>query len=158
MFRHAQRHDEKVIVITKSGNTRKGAHSNGIVFLAVLPLAMGLSGCMSFDFFDSRADATVTSSVSPKKSPDAVSDEATVRNAVTSADLNRLGTSSLPWANTSTGSAGVVTSVSENRINGTVCRSFVTTRHAYDGIANFNGDACLDGSGQWQLVRFSRQN
>lgn len=158
MFRHAQRHDEKVIVITKSGNTRKGARSNGIAFLAVLPLAMGLSGCMSFDLFGGGADATVTNSVSPKKSPDAVSDEATVRNAVTSADLARLGTSSLPWANASTGSAGVVTSVSENRINGTVCRSFVTTRHAYDGIANFTGDTCLDGSGQWQIVRFNRQN
>lgn len=120
---------------------------------------MALSGCMTFDLFDSRTDSTVTtSSVAPQKSAEAVSDEATVRNAVTSADLSRLGAASLPWANASTGSAGVVTSVSENRVNGAVCRSFVTTRHAYDGIANFTGDACLGANGEWKLIRFVRQN
>ncbi|MCX8996377.1 RT0821/Lpp0805 family surface protein [Rhizobiaceae bacterium BDR2-2] len=114
---------------------------------------------MSFDFFDSRTDSSVTTnSVPQKKSQEAVSDEATVRNAVTSADLAKLGQSPLPWANASTGSAGVVTAINENRIGGTLCRSFSTTRHAYDGIAAFTGDTCLDANGEWKLVRFTRQN
>ncbi len=132
---------------------------NGFQFLAVLPLCVALCGCMSFDFFDSKADTGLTTNaVTPKKSQDRVSDEATVRNAVTSADLARLGDTPLPWANASTGSAGVVSAIRENRANGAVCRSFTTTRHAYDGIANFSGDACLAPNGEWQLMRFSRQN
>ncbi|MBB4104348.1 RT0821/Lpp0805 family surface protein [Allorhizobium borbori] len=133
--------------------------SHGIRFFAVLPLCVALSGCMSFDLFSSRADSSLTtSSVAPKKSTEAISDEVTVRNAVTSADLEKLAGASLPWANASTGSAGVVASINESRANGAVCRSFVTTRHAYDGIANFMGDTCLDTSGEWKLIRFIRQN
>lgn len=133
--------------------------SHGIRFFAVLPLCMALSGCMSFDLFPSRTDSSLTTnSIAPKKSAEATSDEVTVRNAVTSADLAKLQGASLPWANASTGSAGVVASISENRVNGTVCRSFVTTRHAYDGIANFIGDTCLDTAGDWKLIRFNRQN
>lgn len=113
---------------------------------------------MSFDLFDKADSSVTTSAITPKKSAETMSDETTVRNAVTSADLSRLGAASLPWANASTGSAGVVTSISENRVNGAVCRSFVTSRHAFDGIANFTGDACLDSGGEWKLMRFIRQD
>lgn len=133
----------------------------GVRMIAALPLLLALTGCMStsFDFFGSKPDSSVTTnSIAPKKSADANSDEATVRNAVTSADLAKLGNSPLPWANATTGSAGVVSTISEVHENGVVCRSFVTTRHAYDGIANFAGETCLGNNGEWRLMDFSRQD
>ena len=86
---------------------------------------------------------------------DTVSDEMTIRNAVTSADLARMsGSVSIPWANTSTGSAGVITSIREENNGSYVCRTFITTRHSYRGISNYGGKACLVGSGEWQVVAF----
>ena len=134
---------------------------SGARVLAALPLLAALSGCMStsFDFFGSKPDSTVTTnSIAPKKSADANSDEATVRNAVTSADLVKLGNAPLPWANATTGSAGVVSTISEAHENGVVCRSFVTTLHAYNGISNFAGETCLGNNGEWRLMEFSRQD
>lgn len=86
--------------------------------------------------------------------PDSESDEATVRNAVSSADISKPGPVAIPWANTSTGSAGVVNAITEENNGSYVCRIFTTTRHSYRGISNFNGKACLVGSGEWQMISF----
>jgi hypothetical protein len=122
---------------------------------------LSLTGCMSggMDFLSStKVDHSVTTgTIAQVQAPkDAVSDEATVRNAVTSADLSKLKGQPLPWANASTGSAGVIDTIVENDTSGQVCRQFRTTRHAYDGIANFNGKACLTG-GEWQVLSFQQQ-
>lgn len=118
-----------------------------------------LTGCMTFDLFDAKPDSALTTNSLPaKKNPDAISDEATVRNAVTSADLSKIDNTSLPWANASTGSAGVITAIRENRTDQTVCRAFTTSRHAYDGIANFTGEACLGAGDEWVLTSFTRQD
>ena len=78
-----------------------------------------------------------------------------VRNAVSSADLARIGGSPIPWANSASGSAGVISSIAENRDNaGRPCRDFVTTRHSYQGIANYSGRTCLASSGEWLLLAF----
>lgn len=86
--------------------------------------------------------------------PDSESDETTVRNAVSSADISKPGPVAIPWANTSTGSAGVVNAITEENNGSYVCRNFTTTRHSYRGIANFKGKACLVGSGEWQMISF----
>ena len=86
--------------------------------------------------------------------PDSESDETTVRNAVSSADISKPGTVAIPWANTSTGSAGVINAITEENNGSYVCRNFTTTRHSYRGIANFKGKACLVGSGEWQMINF----
>lgn len=86
--------------------------------------------------------------------PDSVSDEATVRNAVSSADISKVGPIAIPWANTSTGSAGVINAIREENNGSYVCRIFTTTRHSYRGISNFDGKACLVGSGEWQMINF----
>ncbi|MDB5525938.1 MAG: putative lipoprotein [Rhizobium sp.] len=86
--------------------------------------------------------------------PDSVSDESTVRNAVSSADISSPGAVSIPWANTSTGSAGVITTITEENNGSYTCRVFKTTRHSYRGISNFDGKACLVGSGEWQMINF----
>ncbi|MDI7861436.1 RT0821/Lpp0805 family surface protein [Rhizobiaceae bacterium n13] len=106
-------------------------------------------------FGSSGVDKSVsTSTVSVESNPESVSDELTVRNAVSSADLAKMQGVPLPWANTATGSAGVVTSISEANEGGRLCRTFATSRHSYRGIANFEGKTCMEGDGNWQLLSF----
>lgn len=128
----------------------------------MLVLCLPLCGCVgsAFDFASSASvDKSIsTATISQTRSLDGRSDEATVRNAVSSADLEKLGANPLPWANSSTGSAGVVSAIREERQDGLICRHFSTTRHAYDGIANFSGRTCLTGQGQWQLLSFDKQS
>ncbi|WP_288080778.1 RT0821/Lpp0805 family surface protein [Shinella sp.] len=117
-----------------------------------------LSGCMGgLDLFDGgKVDAVRTSSV--PAGTERLTDEITVRNAVSSADLARIGGSPIPWANSASGSAGVISSIAENRDSaGRPCRDFVTTRHSYQGIANYSGRTCLASSGEWLLLAFDLQ-
>lgn len=113
------------------------------------------------DFLSSaKVDHSVKTGAIAQTQPaaDTVSDEVTVRNAVTSADLTKLKGQPLPWANASTGSAGVIDTIVENDASGQVCRQFRTTRHAYDGIANFYGKACMADGGEWQVLSFQPQS
>lgn len=129
-------------------------------------LVLGLTGLStisctsSLDLFGSdKVDRSVSTGAvtAAASTTTTLSDEATVRNAVTSADLAKIGEAPLPWANAATGSAGVVSTIKEARNQGHVCREFTTTRHSYDGIAMFSGQACLTGSGDWLLTAFNRQ-
>nr|WP_325440764.1 RT0821/Lpp0805 family surface protein [Pararhizobium sp.] len=117
-----------------------------------------LSGCMSSGLDvagSSSVDSTMaTGSVPAGKSTDTISDELTVRNAVSSADIGKLGANPVPWANTNSGSAGVISSIEEKQQNGTLCRTFTTTRHSYQGIAKFDGNTCLLQNGEWHLMSF----
>lgn len=123
-------------------------------------MALLLSGCFSDGLgmggFASTDKKLTTSAVQNnfQAIPDAVSDEVTVRNAVSSADISKPGAVTIPWANTSTGSAGVIGSIQEENNGSYVCRRFTTTRHSYRGIANFEGKVCLVGSGEWQVINF----
>jgi hypothetical protein len=114
----------------------------------------------SLDLFSgAKPDRSVSTSAvaTSLDTGNSLSDEATVRNAVTSADLAKIGQAPLPWANAATGSAGVVSTIREARNAGHVCRDFKTTRHSYEGIAMFSGQACMTGSGDWLLTAFDRQ-
>ena len=130
-------------------------------FLAVMMAGVALSGCMSgMDLFssDSGVDRTVRTSTVSNGNTDRLTDEITVRNAVSSADLARAGGSPVPWANSASGSAGVISSIAENRDTaGRPCRDFVTTKHSYQGIASFTGRACMGNTGEWMLLAFDRQ-
>jgi len=109
-------------------------------------------------FSDSNVDTTVRTNTVTNGNTERLSDEITVRNAVSSADILRTGGSPIPWANSASGSAGVISSIAENRDNnGRTCRDFVTTKHSYQGIANFSGRTCLGNSGEWLLLAFDRQ-
>jgi len=125
--------------------------------VAIVPVC--LSGCMGSGLLSlspSPDKKLTTGSIDQtEKAPsDTASDETTVRNAVSSADLSKSGPMQIPWANTSTGSAGVVNQISEEDNGSYVCRNFTTSRHSYRGISNFSGKACLVGSGEWQMVSF----
>lgn len=121
-----------------------------------------LSGCMSggLDLAGAQdVDRSVsTSAVAPVTTEENNSDAITVRNAVSSADMSKIGTNPIPWANATSGSAGVISSIAEEQVNGTTCRRFTTTRHSYQGIAKFDGNACLLGNGQWYLTSFGARS
>ncbi|THV23143.1 hypothetical protein FAA97_11070 [Peteryoungia ipomoeae] len=127
-----------------------------------LAAALPLSGCFgsSMDLFgEDKVDSSIsTSTVNRTGNPLSRSDELTVQSAVSSADLDRTGANPLPWANASTGSAGVVTAIQEEKGNGYICRNFSTTRHSYEGIAYFSGKTCTDGGGNWQLMSFDKRS
>jgi hypothetical protein len=131
----------------------------GVICIAAMSLP--LTGCTSLDVLGGspKVDRSIATGTIPGKpqSETSLSDEATVRNAVSSADLNKMGANPLPWANAATGSAGVVSAIREDHNQGQVCRAFKTTRHSYDGIAVFAGQTCLTGSGDWMLTAFDKQ-
>jgi hypothetical protein len=152
-----------VEVIAKPKSPTKGPLTVIARMTAISFLACTLASCTSsLDLFGSspKVDRSISTGTIPgrkPKEPGTVSDEATVRNAVTSADLTKVGAASVPWANAVTGSAGVVSHIREARDEGHVCRDFTTTRHSYEGIAMFSGKACMTGSGDWMLTAFDRQ-
>lgn len=126
----------------------------------LIVMACALAGCTTggMDLFDSapKIDRTLSTATVPNRTTESVSDEKTVLNAVSSADLAKLGSAPLPWANTSTGSAGVVSEISEVSLNNQICRQFLTTRHSYEGIARMRGSACLIGT-EWTMASFVPQ-
>jgi surface antigen len=107
---------------------------------------------------DSVDSSISTNTVSKNRNGGNGSDELTVQSAVSSADLSKTEGKPLPWANATTGSAGVVTAIQEEKGQGVICRNFSTTRHSYEGIAYFSGKTCTSGSGNWQLLSFDRQS
>ncbi|MCF3640166.1 hypothetical protein LXM94_09310 [Rhizobium sp. TRM95111] len=119
-----------------------------------------LSGCMGsgLDFASGiKVDRSVKTSTIPGQIEERT-DEATVRNAVSSADLALNAGKPIPWANTASGSAGVINRIVENRDEaGRTCRDFATTLHSYKGIANFTGKACMTRDGDWLTTTFDRQ-
>ena len=150
-----------MLLIAKSNERSKRAMLKVAHMLALALIGLSTVSCTSsLDLFGgAKVDRSLSTSAVPTaaSTTTALSDEATVRNAVTSADLAKIGEAPLPWANAATGSAGVVSTIKEARNQGQVCREFTTTRHSYDGIAMFSGQACLTGSGDWLLTAFNRQ-
>lgn len=118
-----------------------------------------LTGCGmgSMSTTDAAVDhTTITANIpaaAQSADPERSSDETTIRNAVSSADIST-GTSALAWANADTGSRGAISSVVETQESGTVCRKFRTTRESFDGIAIFDGKTCMVNPGSWQLTAF----
>lgn len=146
--------------IAKSTDDTKGFAARLRVIPALAVIGLSLTGCVGagLDLFGSeKVDRSISTSTVATGRPGAHPDEITVQNAVSSADLDKVGTSPLPWANAVTGSAGVIRTIRENHDGGTVCREFTTTRHAYDGIASFDGKTCMTGDGQWRMLAFDRE-
>lgn len=130
-------------------------------FSALLCLAVLATGCASGGFSLRQADvdsSIVTGSIDskPAPQPDATrtSDENTIRNAVSSADLTGLS-GAVPWANPDTGSRGAISALSETRRSGRLCRTFTTSRESYDGVALYKGETCMGSAGAWSLLDLS---
>jgi surface antigen len=122
----------------------------------VLPLSACASG---FDLGKAEVDRSiVTGSIAADRGKPAdsarLSDEATIRNAVSSADLGEVNGQAISWANAETGSRGSVTNVEEYTDKEALCRRFRATRESFDGVTMFSGEACLAAAGAWRMRAF----
>ncbi len=127
---------------------------------ALLGASVLLSACGAGGFSLQKAEvdrSLYTSNVPAAQKPfdaERLSDEVTIRNAVTSADIETLGGAPLPWANAGTGARGQISAIAERKQAGVLCRSFSATRESFDGVALFKGTACLIGAGAWRMESF----
>jgi hypothetical protein len=144
--------------IAKRIDGKKGFCSVLLHSAAICLTILILPGCMGagLDVFGgSGVDRSVSTGTVPvAKTSDGLSDAVAVRNAVISADISQGGGNAIPWANATSGSAGVISSIQEDDASGMRCRRFTTTRHSYEGIAKFDGSTCQLESGEWYLTSF----
>lgn len=127
------------------------------VLLGVCAL-VSACGAGGFSLQKAEVDRSLYTSSSPAADKpfdaDKLSDESTIRNAVTSADLETLAGSPLPWANAGTGARGQITAIAESKASGALCRRFSATREKFDGIAMYRGETCMAGAGAWRMQSF----
>ena len=128
--------------------------------LAVLALGLAACGSRGVTLDDIARDTSiVTGSVGKTEAPkDAteLSDATTIRNVVSSLDLEAGAPAALAWANAETGSRGALRQISEYTDQGTLCRRFEATRESFDGIALYQGESCLASGGMWAMTAFDR--
>ncbi|MDR7031591.1 RT0821/Lpp0805 family surface protein [Mesorhizobium sp. BE184] len=131
------------------------ATSGTVLFFAVLQLTgCGVGG---FSLDKAEVDHSILTSATPAaETADAnfTADQATIRNAVSSADIESLGGKAIPWANPGTGSRGSINELAETKDTGVLCRRFSASRESFDGVAMFYGRACLISEGAWRLDEF----
>jgi hypothetical protein len=130
-----------------------------IAMLVAVSLALPACAAGGFSLKQAEVDRTFYTSdipASAKKPMDAerLSDEGTIRDAISSADVEGLGGQPLPWANSQTGSRGSITNLAEYRDQSLLCRSFTTTRESFDGVRLFKGEACMAAPGGWRMLDF----
>ena len=127
---------------------------------AVLPLAA--CGTAGFSLESAVPDRSVlTGSVRPgpadaQGNPAVASDEETIRNAVSSAIVDEVGTEGLGWANAGTGSRGAIRQIVERKDEGRLCRRFTASRESYEGVHLYRGEACLGAARIWTMTAFDR--
>lgn len=124
--------------------------------------ALTLAGCgtKGFSIEDAVPDrALVTGSIA-SRAPAAdlvvVSDEETIRNAVTSAIVEAENTDEIGWANVNTGSRGAIRALTEKKDGPRLCRRFTASRESFDGVHIYRGEACLGSSRIWSMTAFDR--
>lgn len=124
--------------------------------LGLFALVLMLGGCVAGgDTAEQASTPVYTGSipVSPAK-PENVADRDLVRAAVAASGAVEAGRAGIPWANAATGTTGVITQIVETETGGETCRSFETSRHGYEGIAMYVGEACGAPGGAWRLIEF----
>lgn len=125
------------------------------LFLAAA-VALPLAACASGGVDMAKVDASVqtSSTGAPAPDPTRVSDSATIRNAVSAADIEAMNGAPLAWANPDTGSRGQISALAEKKGTGVLCRTFTASRESYDGVGLYKGETCLDSRGSWRMQEF----
>ncbi|OBQ82268.1 RT0821/Lpp0805 family surface protein [Mesorhizobium sp. WSM3873] len=128
---------------------------------ALLTLALPLAACGAggFSLEKAEVDRSIITSSAPSApavpaSSDNDSDQTTIGNAVSSADIQELGGQAVPWANAGTGSRGSITELVELKDGGLTCRRFNATRESFDGVAVYQGELCIADAGGWRMQEF----
>jgi len=147
------------IDLTEAGKVEKSGTRHRALLALLIPACLVLPGCMGAGSSAVSAlsvDQMTTAAISPLSADSEImSDETVIRDLVaglTPVELN----DPRPWSNSLTGSAGVVSDLTTVTEGARTCRHFKTTRHGYDGIALFDGRACLRPDGGWDLVSLER--
>ncbi|MDH4985926.1 RT0821/Lpp0805 family surface protein [Aminobacter anthyllidis] len=135
-----------------------GSRSLKLVLLLSLT-TISACGAGGFSLEKAEVDRSLVTSKVPddvNRTSDAnrLSDETTIRNAVSSADVAELKGQAIPWANAETGSRGAITALVESNERGVLCREFAVSRESFDGVSLFKGEVCAAGSGAWQMLSF----
>lgn len=144
----------------QASGERNPRASRAIAVLSALLLPALLTGCIGggLGLKEAGVDPTIlTGAVETTAGTDdgpQLSDQATIRNAVSSVDVETVGSTPLAWANADTGSRGAISGLVERMENGRLCRSFTTSREAFDGVSVHSGQACLVAPGAWRMERF----
>ncbi|TPI73379.1 RT0821/Lpp0805 family surface protein [Mesorhizobium sp. B2-8-9] len=137
-----------------------GVIASASVKAVVVTLALSLAGCGAGGFSLEKADVdrSIITSSAPSSlaapAADKDSDQTTIGNAVSSADVKELGGQAVPWANAGTGSRGAITELVELKDGGLTCRRFSATRESFDGVALYKGELCLAEAGGWRMQEF----
>lgn len=133
----------------------------GPVLALLLSFVWLASGCAGggFGLAKVEADPTILTGALPPGTDtppgsQIVSDQATIRNAVSSADIADLRARSISWANVDTGSRGAITGVTETREGRILCRRFTASRESFEGVALYRGEACSGADGAWWMRAF----
>ena len=106
-------------------------------------LLFGAAGCSAVEPLDATTAST------SKSVPTIQSDQAVLADKVGQAPP---GVTPLPWANPSTGSAGVIEQIDANA-DGSNCRAFVSSEHTLQGNNRFSGLACPTSDASWKLTK-----
>jgi len=103
----------------------------------VIALPLTACGTGGFSLEKAEVDRSIVTSSAPAATPadaDSASDQTTIGNAVSSADIEQLGGQDVPWANAGTGSSGSITELAELKDAGRTCRRFTASRESFDGV------------------------
>ncbi|WP_187969972.1 RT0821/Lpp0805 family surface protein [Aquibium microcysteis] len=144
----------------KDSQDVRGPWAGGTARASVLALVLIASGCTSrAPSLDSLGfDQIKTGSISGGRAvaPDAerMSDETTIRNAVSSANLDEAPGAPLAWANSQTGSRGEIFGVTQYMDETRLCRRFRVSRESFQGVSLFRGEVCMSMAGEWWVRTF----
>ncbi len=83
-----------------------------------------------------------------------ISDEATIRNAVSSADIEKSCGPIGALGQFGHRFARPIDNLAEFKSEGLLCRRFKTSRESFDGVALFKGEACMVSAGAWRMQSF----
>lgn len=124
-------------------------------------LAGALAGCATGNILSkAEKDPTLITGSIPEPAArsaatERASDELTIRNAVSSANLQETGDAPIAWANQDTGARGSISGIREYKDRaGVLCRAFTASLERYDGVSKGVGVACLGPGGNWTMRSF----
>ncbi|MDG4880539.1 RT0821/Lpp0805 family surface protein [Mesorhizobium sp. WSM4884] len=142
-----------------SGQWSVIASASAKAALLILALPLTACGAGGFSLEKAEVDRSIVTASAPSApaqpaSSDKDSDQTTIGNAVSSADIEELGGQAVPWANAGTGSRGAITELVELKDGGLNCRRFTATRESFDGVALYKGELCMAGAGGWRMQEF----
>jgi hypothetical protein len=128
----------------------------------VLLAAFTLPGCgaRGFSIDDAVPDRSIVTgtvagdAAAPPRDMAVLSDEMTIRNAVSSAIVEETGGGGIGWANAETGSRGAISAITESRERGYLCRAFTASRESFDGVRLYRGETCLGSAKLWVTKSF----